>query len=169
MTERVVLSLGSNLEDRLCHLQAGLDQLIADGLEVEAVSSVYETAPVGGPEQGPFLNAVVVGTTSMSADDLLASCQRAESAQGRVRDVRWGPRTLDVDVIIYGTQRRDDPTLTLPHPRAYERAFVLVPWAEVEPGAVIPGVGPVATVLARLSSQDVRRRDDLVLQAGASR
>jgi 2-amino-4-hydroxy-6-hydroxymethyldihydropteridine diphosphokinase len=166
VAEQVVLSLGSNLGDRVRYLQHGLDDLAAGGLDVVAVSSVYESTPVGGPEQGPFLNVVVLARTELSPQDVLAVAQRAESAQGRVRHVRWGPRTLDVDVVVHGEARRDDDVLTLPHPRAHERAFVLVPWAEVDHQAQLPGWGPVADLAAAVADQDVRRRDDLGLHVG---
>ncbi|HEX9063687.1 MAG TPA: 2-amino-4-hydroxy-6-hydroxymethyldihydropteridine diphosphokinase [Streptosporangiaceae bacterium] len=160
----VVLALGSNLGDRLANLRAGIDALTATGeLTVTAVSPVYETAPVGGPDQPEYLNAVVVGRTSLPAQAVLGLAQDAEQALGRERSVRWGPRTLDVDVIAVGAQRSDDPHLTLPHPRAQERAFVLVPWLDADPGATLPGGGPVAGLAARLGRDGIRRRDDLSL------
>ena len=129
-----VLSLGSNLGDRLAHLRAGVAVL-----EPVAVSPVYETAPWGGVEQPDFLNVVVL--CGYDAPEAWRRAQRAEEQEGRVRDVRWGPRTLDVDVVVAdGT----DPDLELPHPRAHERAFVLVPWLDLDPDAVLPGHGRVA-------------------------
>ncbi|MUL41845.1 2-amino-4-hydroxy-6-hydroxymethyldihydropteridine diphosphokinase [Streptomonospora sp. PA3] len=162
---RVVLSLGSNVGDRMGALQGAVDGLFdAPGLDPVSLSPVYETAPVGGPEQGPFLNAVVTADTRMPADVLLERAQSVEEALGRVRDVRWGPRTLDVDIIAVEGERSDDPRLTLPHPRAHERAFVLRPWSDVDPGAEIPGRGAVRELLAGLADQELRRRDDLVLR-----
>ncbi|MDT0300573.1 2-amino-4-hydroxy-6-hydroxymethyldihydropteridine diphosphokinase [Streptomonospora wellingtoniae] len=162
---RVVLSLGSNVGDRMAALQSAVDALFdAPGLEPVALSPVYETAPVGGPEQGPFLNAVVTADTRMPADVLLERAQSVEEALGRVRDVRWGPRTLDVDIISVGGERSEDPRLTLPHPRAHERAFVLRPWADVDPGAEIAGRGAVLDLLTVVDSQELDRRDDLELQ-----
>jgi 2-amino-4-hydroxy-6-hydroxymethyldihydropteridine diphosphokinase len=153
----VVLALGSNLGDRLANLQGGVDALCArPGLSSVRVSPVYETAPVGGPAQPEYLNAVLVATTTLSARAVLDRCHEAENALGRVRAERWGPRTLDVDVIAYGTEVSDDPELTLPHPRAHERAFVLAPWHDVDPGAVIPGHGRVADLLAAVGSAGVR-------------
>jgi 2-amino-4-hydroxy-6-hydroxymethyldihydropteridine diphosphokinase len=153
----VVLALGSNLGDRLASLQGGVDVLCAaPGLFDVEVSPVYETAPVGGPAQPDYLNAVLVATTTLSARAVLDRAQEAESALGRVRGQRWGPRTLDVDVIVYGAEVSDDPELTLPHPRAHERAFVLAPWHDVDPGAVIPGRGRVADLLAMAGSAGVR-------------
>jgi 2-amino-4-hydroxy-6-hydroxymethyldihydropteridine diphosphokinase len=164
----LVLSLGSNLGDRLAYLQLGLDVLGSGGLDLQAVSSVYETDPVGGVDQADYLNAVLLAGSSLPPRDILARCATAESAAGRVRTQRWGPRTLDVDVIVYGTEVCADPALTLPHPRAHERAFVLVPWLEIDPHAVLPGFGPVASLLtaapaAGTLTEAVRRRPDLRL------
>ena len=153
----VVLALGSNLGDRLANLQGGVDALCArPGLSGAGVSPVYETAPVGGPSQPEYLNAVLVAATTLSARAVLDRCQEAENALGRVRAERWGPRTIDIDVIVYGTEISDDPELTLPHPRAHERAFVLAPWHDVDPGAVIPGRGRVTDLLASVGSSGVR-------------
>jgi 2-amino-4-hydroxy-6-hydroxymethyldihydropteridine diphosphokinase len=161
----VVLALGSNLGDRLANLQGGVDALCArPGLSGVQVSPVYETAPVGGPPQPEYLNAVLVAATSLSARAVLDRCQEAENALGRIRAERWGPRTLDVDVIVYGTEVSDDPELTLPHPRAHERAFVLAPWHDVDPGAVIPGRGRVADLLAAVGAADVRLCPDARLR-----
>lgn len=147
--------------------RAGLDALTADGeFTVTAVSRVYETAPVGGPDQPDYLNAVVVARTALSAGAVLGRAQAAERVLGRVRTERWGPRTLDVDVISVGDERSDDPELTLPHPRARERAFVLMPWLDADPAATLPGEGLVADLAARIGGDGIRRRDDLSL-AGA--
>lgn len=162
----VVLALGSNLGDRLANLRGGLDVLTAAGqITVTAVSAVYETAPLGGPDQPDYLNAVVVARTSLPARAVLNLARAAEQALGRVRTVRWGPRTLDVDVIAVGDERSDDPELTLPHPRARDRVFVLVPWLDADPAAVLPGDGPVAGLVSRLGQDGIRRRDDLSLVA----
>jgi len=131
---RAYFSLGSNLGDRREHLAAGVD-LVA-GNELHRVSSVYETEPVGGVVQDPYWNLVIEVVTDATAPELLARAHRAEEARGRVRDVRWGPRTLDVDVLLVGDERRDDPELTLPHPRMHERSFVLVPLHELAPELV---------------------------------
>lgn len=145
---RTVLALGSNLGDRLATLQGGLDALLGPpGLALVALSPVYETVPVGGPPQPEYLNAVLIADTSLPAADLLRFGQAAEAAFGRVRQEVWGPRTLDVDVIVYGDVVSDDPELTLPHPRAWERAFVLAPWLDADPDAEIPGRGLVAALL----------------------
>jgi 2-amino-4-hydroxy-6-hydroxymethyldihydropteridine diphosphokinase len=161
----VVLALGSNLGDRLANLQEGVDVLCSGpGLLGVEVSPVYETAPVGGPAQPDYLNAVLVAATTLSARAVLDRCQEAESALARVRAERWGPRTLDVDVIVYGSEVSDDPELTLPHPRAHERAFVLAPWHDVDPGAVIPGHGRVADLLAAVGTAGVRLCPDARLR-----
>jgi 2-amino-4-hydroxy-6-hydroxymethyldihydropteridine diphosphokinase len=133
-TRRAYFGIGSNLGDRLAYLQLAVDQLAAaDGVEVVGVSPVYETAPVGGPEQDDFLNAVVAVETACTAHELLALAQRIEVAAERVRSVRWGPRTLDVDVLLVGDEQLDDPDLVVPHPRMAERAFVVVPLADLDP------------------------------------
>src|SRR5450631_770621 len=161
----VVIALGSNLGDRRQELQRAVDELAATrGLHITAVSPVYETAPVGGPEQPDYLNAVVLAETSGPAAELLRRAHMIEAAAQRAREVRWGPRTLDVDIIAYGAETSSDPVLTLPHPRAQERAFVLAPWLDADPGAVLPGRGRVAALLAALPGGGVRRRDDLALR-----
>jgi 2-amino-4-hydroxy-6-hydroxymethyldihydropteridine diphosphokinase len=164
----VVLSLGSNLGDRLANLQLGLDVLASGGLDLRAVSSVYETDPVGGPDQADYLNTVLLADSLLPARDILARCAAAEAAAGRVRTERWGPRTLDVDIIARGAEVSTEPALTLPHPRAHERAFVLVPWLELDPEAVLPGWGPVAGLLAAEPAVGVRRRPDLRLALPAA-
>jgi 2-amino-4-hydroxy-6-hydroxymethyldihydropteridine diphosphokinase len=149
---RAALGLGSNLGDRwslLAEAVAELRELDSGAL----VSSVYETAPVGGPaSQGAYLNCVVVLETERSAADLLHVAHDLEARANRVRSVRFGPRTLDVDVLLYGEEVSDDPVLTLPHPRMYERAFVLTPLAEVAPDLAPAGWieslgGPAAVAL----------------------
>jgi 2-amino-4-hydroxy-6-hydroxymethyldihydropteridine diphosphokinase len=162
---RAVLSLGSNLGDRVAHLRAAVDGF-ADALV--AASPVYETAPWGGVEQDDFLNAVlIVDDPAIDAWGWLRRGQALERASGRVRDIRWGPRTLDVDVVTVDDVTSDDPELLLPHPGTPERATVLRPWLDVDPDAVLPGHGPVAAVLAALgpdAEAGLRRRDDLALR-----
>ena len=148
-----VLSLGSNLGDRRGHLAAALQVL-----EPTAVSPLYETAPVGGVAQDDFLNLVVL--VPWDAVEAWGRAQRAERAAGRTRDVRWGPRTLDVDVVV--ADGLVPPGLVLPHPRAHERAFVLAPWLDVDPAAALPQ-GAVADLLAALPDQGARRAVDQVL------
>lgn len=159
---RAFLGLGSNLGDRRGQLRQAVNGLD----EVVAVSPVYETAPVGGPEQGAFLNLVVELDTALDARGLLEVCAALEKEADRVREVRWGPRTLDVDVVTVDGVTSDHPELLLPHPGTPERATVLRPWLDVDPSAVLPGHGPVASLLAALgpdAEAGMRRRDDLVL------
>ncbi|MXZ84539.1 MAG: 2-amino-4-hydroxy-6-hydroxymethyldihydropteridine diphosphokinase [Acidimicrobiia bacterium] len=138
---RAFLGLGSNLGDRMGYLQAA----VAAMSDCVAVSGVYETDPVGGPDQGRFLNVVAELDTDQSARSLLERCQRLEASADRVREVRWGPRTLDVDVLWVDGEAVDEPDLVVPHPRMFERAFVMVPLTELAPdlaeGWVDPGTG----------------------------
>jgi 2-amino-4-hydroxy-6-hydroxymethyldihydropteridine diphosphokinase len=164
----VVLALGSNVGDRMANLQRGIDLVDGGGLAATAVSGVFETTPIGGPAQDDYLNAVLLAASSLPARDILVRCAAAEQAAGRIRTVRWGPRTLDVDIITCGDERSADPQLTLPHPRAHERAFVLAPWLDVQPAAVLPGWGPVADLLAGSSTAGVWRRPDLSLALPAA-
>ncbi len=133
---RYAVALGSNLGDRLAHLRAAVDE-ISGISKVERVSSLYETAPVGGPEQDPYLNAVVVLDSPMEPTDLLQTLQAIEAGQNRERTVRWGPRTLDLDIVAMDPGTVDTETLTIPHPRAAERRFVLEPLCDVWPEAVV--------------------------------
>ena len=144
---RAVLSLGANLGDRFATLQAAVDGVHAfEGIRVVAASPVVETDPVGGPDQPDFYNAVLLVDTRVAPLELLAACQQVERDHGRERSVRWGPRTLDVDVITYGEMVASTAQLQLPHPRAAQRAFVLAPWLCLDPDARLPaGEGaPVA-------------------------
>jgi len=140
---RAFLGLGSNLGDRWAHLRRAVDQLRANSvMPVTAVSPVYETEPVGGPaESGPYLNLVVELAAPLGVDPyrLLEECRRLEAAAGRVRAARWGPRTLDVDVLWIDDCAIDDPDLTVPHPRWRQRRFVLAPLADLAPDLVEPG------------------------------
>lgn len=158
-----VLSIGSNLGDRMQHLQGAVDAVRP---WLRAVSPVYETPPWGPVEQDDFLNAVLLVRDPQAAPrDWLCRAHRAEDAAGRTRELRWGPRTLDVDVVAVAGVTSDDPELTLPHPRAGERAFVLVPWLAVDPDAVLGGVG-VRELVAALPAVDVdavRRVDGATL------
>jgi 2-amino-4-hydroxy-6-hydroxymethyldihydropteridine diphosphokinase len=190
---RTVLALGSNLGDRLATLQGGVDALLGlpgrgssaqgssglgssglspAGLALVALSPVYETVPVGGPPQPEYLNAVLIAETTLPATALLRRGQAVEAAFGRVREEVWGPRTLDVDVIVYGDVVSDDPELTLPHPRAWERAFVLAPWLDADQEAEIPGRGRVAGLLEAAVTRNggqpgVRRLADVQLRPPA--
>ncbi|WGL52876.1 2-amino-4-hydroxy-6-hydroxymethyldihydropteridine diphosphokinase [Nocardioides sp. BP30] len=164
---RIVLSIGSNLGDRLANLQGAVAALVdTPDVWVTAVSPVYETDPVDSPEDAEqFLNAVVLADTTLSAVRVLDRALAIEDAYARERsDVTNAPRTLDVDVILVGDRISEDPALILPHPRAHERAFVLRPWADIEPGAEIPGHGPILALLEKTGEEGVARRDDLVLE-----
>lgn len=167
-----VLSLGSNLGDRLAYLQLAVTGL---GERVLAVSPVYETAPWGGVAQGDFLNAVLVARSeTLDEWGWLRLCQSLETEAHRVREVRWGSRTLDVDVVaVFGADGApvlsDHPELLLPHPGAAERATVLRPWLDIDLDATVPGAGRVDALLADLGADGeagMRRCDDLAL-AGA--
>ncbi|WP_447924697.1 2-amino-4-hydroxy-6-hydroxymethyldihydropteridine diphosphokinase [Georgenia muralis] len=156
-----VLALGANLGDAAGTLRRAVATLAAaEDVEVVAVSPLARTAAVlapGQPDQPDYLNAVVVGATTLAPLELLALAHRLEDAHGRAREERWGARTLDVDVITYADLRSDDPELTLPHPRAHERAFVLLPWSQVEPDAVLLGHGEVAELADRAADRSTVR------------
>lgn len=145
-----VVALGSNLGDSQQILRHALDGFRRhDDVRVTAVSPLAKTAPVGGPPDQPdFLNQVLVIATTLAPYALLRFGQELEQAAARVRDIRWGPRTLDVDIIAYDDLVSDHPELTLPHPRAHDRAFVLAPWSWADPDAVLNGV-PVAHLAAQ--------------------
>jgi len=137
--ELVTLGLGANLGDRLATLQRAVDLLEEQGVRAVASSRVWETEPVGGPEGQPaYLNAVVRAETELEPTGVLAAANRVEVTLGRTRDVRWGPRTIDIDVLLYDDLQRDDPELTIPHPRMAERAFVVLPLLEIDPAPVLP-------------------------------
>ena len=139
-TRRAFVALGSNLGDRTAYLRGAVNGFD----DVDAVSGVYETKPVGGPEQGPYLNMVVRLQTSASARELLAQCRARELEAGRLRVVRWGPRTLDADLLWIDGEQVDAPDLVVPHPRMYERDFVLVPLADVGPDLLPDGYKPAS-------------------------
>lgn len=144
---RAFLSLGSNIGDRRDHLRTAVKAIP----DVVGVSSLYETAPVGGPEQDAFLNLVVQLDTDLNARELLEVCREREQAAERVRVIRWGPRTLDVDVLWVDGDTRNEPDLVVPHPRMFERAFVLVPLADLAPDLipdsfVVPGPEEIVAV-----------------------
>ncbi|KKD05833.1 2-amino-4-hydroxy-6-hydroxymethyldihydropteridine diphosphokinase [Streptomyces sp. WM6386] len=165
--KRAVISLGANLGNRLETLQGAIDALEdTPGVRVKAVSPVYETEPWGVEpgSQPSYFNAVVVVKTTLPPSSLLERAHAVEEAFHRVRDERWGARTLDVDIVAYADVVSDDPTLTLPHPRAHERAFVLAPWNDVEPQAQVPGRGPVSDLLATVTRIGIEPRPDLELR-----
>jgi 2-amino-4-hydroxy-6-hydroxymethyldihydropteridine diphosphokinase len=164
---RAVLSLGSNLGNRLETLQAAIDALEdTPGIRVKAVSPVYETEPWGvAPGSQPtYLNAVVVLNTTLPPSSLLERAHAVEDAFHRVREKRWGARTIDVDIVTYADMVSGDPVLTLPHPRAHQRAFVLVPWHDLDSEARLPGHGTVAQLLAAVTPEGLTPRTDLELR-----
>jgi len=160
---QAALSIGSNLGDRLANLQFALDQLAHLNCTIIAISSVYETDPVGAVEQGPFLNAVVIVGSQLKPTELLESVLNIENLAHRVREVRWGPRTLDIDLIdVIGFSSETDQ-LTVPHPRAHERAFVLVPLLEIAPEWTLGGTAPISELLGGVADQRVVKRAELRL------
>jgi 2-amino-4-hydroxy-6-hydroxymethyldihydropteridine diphosphokinase len=155
----VFLGLGSNLGDREAAIADALARLAARGVALRARSSSWLTEPVGGPPQGWFVNAAVAVETALSPEELLAACLEVERDMGRVRTVKDGPRTIDVDVLLYGERCVDRPGLTVPHPRLAERRFVLAPLAEIAPGQRHPVLGlTVAELLARCPDTATVRR-----------
>jgi len=155
---RAVLALGSNLGDREASIRAALADLAAEpGIRVAAVSSLVETPalkPTGVDRTAPaYLNAVAIVETVLDPHALLAVANRIEADHGRVREEHWGDRTLDIDIVDYSARVVADDRLTLPHPHAAQRAFVLAPWFELEPDAVLVGHGPIAELLARTSDE----------------
>jgi 2-amino-4-hydroxy-6-hydroxymethyldihydropteridine diphosphokinase len=165
---RVVVSLGSNLGERLTSLQGAVNALAdTPDVWVTEVSPIYETEPVDAPDgSGKFLNAVVLLDTTLAARRLLDRAHAIEAAFGRDRSGGefHAPRTLDVDIIVVGDRRRNDEVMQLPHPRAAERAFVLQPWYDIEPDAEIPDTGLVAELLEKSDRSGLTRRDDIALQ-----
>ncbi|MBA4084927.1 2-amino-4-hydroxy-6-hydroxymethyldihydropteridine diphosphokinase [Janibacter terrae] len=160
----VVIALGANLGDAAATLQAAIDDL-GDAVRTVRRAPFVTTDPVGGPDQPRYTNTVLVGTTALDPRTLLERLHAVEARHGRVREVRWGARTLDLDLVQYGDPARgddvvsDDPTLTLPHPRAHERGFVLQPWSRVDPDAVLrvgERVVPVTELLAGIDTADIR-------------
>ena len=148
---KAVISLGSNLENKKLNLDIAVTEL--EILLRDLIISPYiQTAPVGGPIQDDFLNAVAIGECQIAAEDLLSELLKIESKMGRVRDVKWGPRIIDLDLIVYGDQVIDSDFLKLPHPLAHKREFVLKPWLAIDPVAKIPGLGDIKTLLASISS-----------------
>ena len=146
---KAVIALGSNLGDRELNIDSAVAD-IAKIIEVTHLSTNHETDPVGGPDQPKYLNAVLIAESLLAPDELLKALLAIESRLGRVRDIHWGPRTIDLDLIIVDDKKIDSPDLVLPHPRAHERRFVLEPWAEIDPEAVLPGHGRVEEILLRI-------------------
>ncbi len=143
---KVVIALGSNVGDTNSHLHHAIEEL-SKVIAITKVSSFYKTAPVGGPVQDDFLNAVLIAESDLEPLDILVAMQEIETLAGRSREVHWGPRTLDLDLITYGDAIITEPHLELPHPRAHERAFVLEPWLEIDPEGELAGKGKIKDLL----------------------
>ncbi len=157
-TEEIVLSLGSNEGDRLNNLLDAVIGLLGQGIKVEDVSGIYLTAPVGKVDQPDFLNMVIKGLTALEPLAALEGCQEVEKKLGRVRLERWGPRTIDIDILFYGNKRVDEEILKVPHPRMAERAFVLMPLREMDPQrfAELSLEIPMQKVDLKYASSDVK-------------
>ena len=143
----VVIALGSNLGDRKAAIESAIN-LLKEFIEIEKISTLIETDPVGGPEQGPYINGVLLGRTSLAPEELMTKLLDVEAELGRVRSVPNAPRTIDLDLIDYEGVVIDSPTLTLPHPRAHQRHFVIKPWLEIDPEALLVGHGPLREIMA---------------------
>lgn len=155
MMPRAYIGLGANLDEREAALRAAVAALgAADGIEVVAVSTFRETEPVGYLDQPRFLNGAVAVDTTLAPRELLGALLAVERSLGRTREgPRFGPRTIDLDLLLYGDESLDEPGLTVPHPRLHERAFALDPLAELDPALVVPGHGPLETLRSKLSAQ----------------
>lgn len=161
-----VLALGANLGDAIEALRGAVKMLDADDrTDVVAASTIYTSAPVGGPEQPDYLNAIAVVATDRRSWELLELAHDIEAAHDRVRAERWGPRTLDLDIITFDAVTSTDPDLTLPHPRAHERLFVVLPWLEVEPAGEHPSRGSLARLAVELNEQVVVSTGEPLLTA----
>ncbi len=150
---KVVISLGSNLGDREENLESAVTEL-NKLVRVTHLSTFYETDPVGGPQQPDYLNAVLIAESELAPEELLEEVMAIEAGLGRVRLERFGPRTIDIDLITIDDLEIKSIRLEIPHPRAHERAFVLEPWLEIDPEARIPGRGQVSALLAQLSDSE---------------
>ena len=146
---RAVIALGSNLGNRELNIDSAIAEL-AKIIEITHLSTNHETDPVGGPEQPKYLNAVLIAETHLDPHELLISMLEIENKLGRKREIHWGPRTIDLDLIVVGDEVVVSDVLVLPHPRAHERKFVLEPWLEIDPTAQIPGLGLVESILQRI-------------------
>ena len=146
---KAVIALGSNLGNRELYIDSAVAEL-AKVIEITHLSTNHETDPVGGPEQPKYLNAIAIAETELDPRELLIVMLEIENKLGRKREVHWGPRTIDLDLIVFGDEIIDSETLVLPHPRAHERKFVLEPWLEIDPDAYIPGIGEIESILQRI-------------------
>ena len=155
---RAFIALGANLDDPAAQVRTGM-QALARLPQTHRLgcSSLYRSAPVGDPNQPDFINAVCELDTTLTARELLQALLAIEHSRGRVRDRVGGPRTLDLDLLLYGPSNIDEPGLTVPHPRLHARAFVLYPLYEIAPDLVIPGRGPVAGLMSGCAGQDIER------------
>lgn len=159
MSVRAFVGIGSNLDDPIGHVRRALRELdeVVDS-QCVAASSLYRSDPMGPPGQPDYINAVAALDTDLSPLDLLHALQALEQTHGRVREgLRWGPRTLDLDLLLYGSQTIDLPELQVPHPGLHERAFVLYPLAEIEPQLVVPGKGTMEQLMVRCHFQGLSR------------
>ena len=151
VTTTAFVGIGSNLGDREAYLSRAIELLSAeDDIEVTGVSQIRETQPVGPVEQGPFLNGAVRVETDLAPQELLDRLLEVERRLGRVRGERFGPRTVDLDLLLYGNEVVDEPGLSVPHPRLPERRFALEPLSDLDPGLTIPAAGPISALLAEL-------------------
>ena len=146
---RAVIALGSNLGNRELNIDSAIAEL-AKIIEITHLSTNHETDPVGGPEQPKYLNAILIAETQLDPHELLISMLEIENKLGRKREIHWGPRTIDLDLIVVGDEVVVSNVLVLPHPRAHERKFVLEPWLVIDPTAQIPGLGLVESILQRI-------------------
>lgn len=152
------LSIGSNIEDRYAHLVEAIRSLqLHAQISVVAISSIYETTPVGFVDQADFLNLVVEVETNLHAQELLSVCQQIENEQGRVRDIRWGPRTVDLDILLYNNDNIVVENLIVPHPRMHERAFVLIPLVEIAPAITEPVTGEAYCEKAAIQEEGIQK------------
>jgi len=154
----VYLSLGTNLGDREKNLRTAVDRLESDGtVRITAVSSIYETEPVGYTEQPLFLNLAAAGETALTPQALLAAAKNVERTLGRISTFRWGPRLIDIDILLYEAEQIATAELTLPHPRLAERSFVVIPLAEIAPDLVLPSGIPVRRLAESCRAGGIRR------------
>jgi len=144
---RVVIAVGSNLGDRRDYIDRAIE-LLKDHLKIEAISTLIESEPVGGPKQGDYLNGVLLADTELAPEELMSELLRVESELDRVRTVPNAPRTIDLDLIDYEGKTLSSPSLTLPHPRAHLRHFVIVPWLEIDPKGALVGHGSLGEIVA---------------------
>jgi 2-amino-4-hydroxy-6-hydroxymethyldihydropteridine diphosphokinase len=160
MKSNAFLSLGTNIEDRYQYLKEPIQLLHVDQfMHVTDISSIYETEPVGYTNQGNFLNIVVKIKTNYSPDELLLRCQSIEQSLGRKREIRWGPRTIDLDILLYNQDNIEADNLSIPHPRMHERAFVLIPLLEIEPNIKLPTMDiPLTSLLENMPEKEGVRK-----------